>query len=253
MGHRSEEARVTTHPARALATAVSVGVAATVLVSAPVAAVPAGAAPATPAALAGDTFRLGGVPVRAGAATRQVITVNASGGHSAVVALWTKRDGRWQRTARSRSGRIGYGGLVPGRERRQGTGTTPLGSYAITETFGIARRPAATRLPFHRVLRGDYWVQDNRSRYYNERRHVSLGGFRPHTSEHLIDYGGQYRWSLVIDFNRPDPVRRRGSGIFLHVNGPGATAGCVSASRGFIRLMLTRLRPGWDPLIAIGR
>lgn len=252
---------MTTHPARALATTVSLGLAAALPGAGPVTAVPVGAvtaAPveavaAAPVTAAADSLRLGGVRVRARSATRQVITVNASGGYSSVVALWTKRDGQWELTVRSRSGRIGYGGLVRGRERRQGNGTTPLGTYAITETFGIARQPAATRLPFHRVRRGDYWVQDNRSRYYNSRRHVSRGGFRPHTSEHLIDYGGQYRWSLVIDFNRPDPVRHRGAGIFLHVNGSGATAGCVSASRRFIRMMMSRLRPGSAPVIAIGR
>jgi L,D-peptidoglycan transpeptidase YkuD (ErfK/YbiS/YcfS/YnhG family) len=77
--------------------------------------------------------------------------------------------------------------------------------------------------------------------------------FRPRTSEHLPDYGAQYRWSLVVDFNRPDPVRHRGAGIFLHVNGPGATAGCVSTPRWFVRQMMSRLRPGARPVIAIGR
>ncbi|MBA2550668.1 MAG: hypothetical protein H0V13_06360 [Nocardioidaceae bacterium] len=49
------------------------------------------------------------------------------------------------------------------------------------------------------------------------------------------------------------PVKRRGSGIFLHVNGDGATAGCVSAPRPFIGSMMKRLRPGLRPLMAIGR
>jgi len=200
-----------------------------------------------------ESFRLGGVPVRARPATRQVITVNATSGYQAVVSLWSYRDKRWRRQATTRSGRIGYGGLVPGPERVQGTGTTPLGTYSITETFGNGPAPRGTRLPFHRVRRGDYWVQDNRSRFYNERRHISRGGFRPSTSEHLPDYGAQYRWSLVVDFNRPQPVRRRGAGIFLHVNGPGATAGCVSAPRRFIKAMMNRLRPDARPVIAIGR
>lgn len=175
-----------------------------------------------------------------------------------MISLWRQRSGGWERVQRSRAGRTGYGGLVPGPEREQGTGTTPLGTYRITETFGNAARPSGTRLPFHRVRRGDYWVQDNASRFYNQRRHKSLGRFRwwldgEDSSEHLPDYDAQYAWSLVIDFNRPRPVRRRGSGIFLHVNGEGATAGCVSAPRPFIRSMMRRLRPGLSPVIAIGR
>lgn len=200
-----------------------------------------------------ERLRLGQVPVRIGPGTRQVITVNATSGYRAVVSLWSRWDGTWQRQTTTRSGRIGYGGLVPGKQRRQGTGTTPLGTYSITETFGNAPKPPATELPFHRVRRGDYWVQDNRSAYYNQRRHISRGGFRPRTSEHLRDYAAQYRWSLVVDFNRPDPVRHRGAGIFLHVNGSGATAGCVSAPRRFIWQLMSRLRPGATPVIAIGR
>jgi L,D-peptidoglycan transpeptidase YkuD (ErfK/YbiS/YcfS/YnhG family) len=135
-------------------------------------------------AVTDEPFRLGGVRVDAGPGTRQVITVNATSGYHAVVSLWVRRDGRWDRTATTRSGRIGYGGLVVGSKRRQGTGTTPMGTYSITETFG----------------------------------------------------------------NAP-----RGSGIFLHVNGAGATAGCVSVPRRLVRNMMSRLRPGMAPVIAIGR
>ena len=87
----------------------------------------------------------------------------------------------------------------------------------------------------------------------------SQGGFRwwlessnPDASERLGEYRTQYEWSIVIGFNE-DQVRHRGSGIFLHVNGSGATAGCVSAPRGFIRSLMARLDPRWRPVIAIGR
>ena len=48
-------------------------------------------------------------------------------------------------------------------------------------------------------------------------------------------------------------MRHRGSGIFLHVNGSGATAGCVSAPRWFIKSLMRRLDPDRSPVIAIGR
>ncbi len=47
-------------------------------------------------------------------------------------------------------------------------------------------------------------------------------------------------------------MRYRGAGIFLHVNGQGATAGCVSAPEWFIKDALLSLNPNWQPLIAIG-
>jgi L,D-peptidoglycan transpeptidase YkuD (ErfK/YbiS/YcfS/YnhG family) len=188
-----------------------------------------------------------------------VVTVNAWAGWHARVVLWRKTEQHgWKRVTGVRDGRTGYGGLVPARQRRQGTGTTPLGTFRVTETFGLAARPAGTRMPFHRVRAGDYWVQDNASAYYNQLRNKRQGGFRwrasgYNSSERLRDYRGQYRWSVVIDFNRPRPVRHRGSGIFLHVNGAGATGGCVSTPRGFMRQTMRRLQPQLHPVVAIGR
>jgi len=230
----------------------------------PAVATPAGAPAASPAARsstqahASSHVRLGGVRVRLVDGTRQVVTVHHRRGWHARVTLWERRAGSWVRLAGARDGRTGYGGLVPAADREQGTGTTPLGSFRMTESFGLAARPAGAGLPFHRVRAGDYWVQDNASRFYNSLRNRRQGGFRwrldgYNSSERLRDYRGQYRWSVVIDFNRPNPVRHRGSGIFLHVHGGGATAGCISTPRRLMRIVMQRLDPAKVPVIAIGR
>ena len=75
----------------------------------------------------------------------------------------------------------------------------------------------------------------------------------PNSSERLNDYPKQYEYSIVTSYNYAAQVRHRGSGIFLHVNGSGATAGCVSAPRWFLVKLMTRLDPHLVPLIAIGR
>jgi L,D-peptidoglycan transpeptidase YkuD (ErfK/YbiS/YcfS/YnhG family) len=203
--------------------------------------------------------RLDGVDVRLREGTRQVVTVNRTSGHHARVTLWALADGRWQQRIRAFDGRIGYGGVVPGPRRVQNTGTTPLGTYDLPWAFGMHAGDASWDLPYRKVRRGDFWVQDNQSRYYNRYRNQRQGGFRwwlsssdPNSSERLTDYRSQYEWSIVIDFNR-NQVRHRGSGIFLHVNGSGATAGCVSAPRWFIQKLMARLDPARHPLIAIGR
>lgn len=205
-------------------------------------------------------IKLGGVPVRLTADTGQVVTVNHKRGYKARVTVWHKHGDDWKRVRTTRHGRIGYGGVVVGKKRKQGTGTTPLGTYSMKRAFGNRRAPKRAKLPYHRTHKGDYWVQDNKSRFYNYRRHKSQGGFRwwlptsaYNSSERLRDYKRQYAWAIVINFNRPDPVRHRGSGIFLHVNGKGATAGCVSAPRKFIRKTLAGLRRAQHPVIAIGR
>jgi L,D-peptidoglycan transpeptidase YkuD (ErfK/YbiS/YcfS/YnhG family) len=202
---------------------------------------------------------LDGVEVRLRPGTRQVVTVRHTGGHGARVTWWVSRDGAWQQRLQTTDGRIGYGGLVPGRRRRQGTGATPLGSYDLTWAFGQVAPDPAWKLRYRRIRRGDFWVQDNASRFYNRYRNQRQGGFRwwlpssdPNSSERLTDYRTQYEWAIVLDYN-PRQVRHRGSGIFLHVNGSGATAGCVSAPRPFVRALMHRLDPARRPVIAIGR
>jgi L,D-peptidoglycan transpeptidase YkuD (ErfK/YbiS/YcfS/YnhG family) len=202
---------------------------------------------------------LGGVRVRLRPGTEQVVTVNRRHGYHARVSYWVLRGGDWQRRFTAADGRIGYGGLVAPDLRKQGTGTTPLGTHGLVSAFGMHAADERWQLRYRKVRRGDYWVQDNESAFYNRYRNKRQGEFRwwlptsdVNSSERLLDYRQPYEWSIVTDFNW-EQVRRRGSGIFLHVNGSGATAGCVSAPRVFIRKLIFRLDRARVPVIAVGR
>jgi L,D-peptidoglycan transpeptidase YkuD (ErfK/YbiS/YcfS/YnhG family) len=202
---------------------------------------------------------LGGVPVLLRDGTRQIVTVNHTAGYHARLAFWSLRNGRWQRVDAAGNGRIGYGGLVAPRHRVQGTGTTPLGTVRLISSFGRHPHRQDWSLPYRRVRAGDYWVEDNGSRYYNRYRNKAQGGFRwwlptsnANSSELLRDYPTQYEYSIVTSYNH-DQVRHRGAGIFLHVNGSGATAGCVSGPRWFLRELMGRLDPTERPVMAVGR
>ena len=215
---------------------------------------------ATTTAAAATTVTLDGVTVGLPAAGRQVVTVNHTTGHEARVTLWQRDQQGWHVLARSRDGRIGYGGLVPARQRRQATGSTPLGTFGLLWAFGSHPRADSWHLDYRMVRAGDYWVEDNGSAYYNRYRNKAEGGFRwwlplsdANSSERLRHYPTQYEYSVVIGFNYATPVRHRGAGIFLHVNGRGATAGCVSAPRWFIQRVMATLDPAQEPVIAIGR
>lgn len=216
-------------------------------------------APAQAATPPAPALVLDGVRVTAGPATTQVVTVDHTAGHRARVTYWRLVAGEWVARMRTDDGRIGYGGLVAGDRRVQGTGTTPLGTYGLLSVFGTHPRHDAGALDYRRIRRGDHWVQDNASPDYNRYRNQRQGGFRwwlpssdPNASERLTDYRRPYEWSIVTGFN-VEQVRHRGSGIFLHVNGRGATAGCVSAPRRFLRALVRRLDPAAAPVIAIGR
>jgi L,D-peptidoglycan transpeptidase YkuD (ErfK/YbiS/YcfS/YnhG family) len=205
---------------------------------------------------------------------RQMIVVTGRSVTSSYATLrtYTKgADGRWREHFAAMGARIGYAGWVPGTSRRQGTGTTPRGTYPVTTAFGVAGDPGTT-LPYTRVDGNDYWVGDSRDpRTYNlfQRSASATRTWRIATAERLAAYPTQYRHAAVIDFNRPArrtvrwdsrhrqyvtsrPVNAtRGAAIFLHVNGKGATAGCVSVSRTQLVRLLRWLDPAKRPRIAM--
>lgn len=207
-------------------------------------------APATPAAPAAPDFP---VPVEVGDAT-QLITVKAGGSYATVTA-WAKGSSGWKAQFSTSAGRVGSNGVTDGATRQQSTYTTPTGTYTITEGFG--HEAGGTAMPYHVVTDDDWWVQDPESKFYNS-MHGEQGADFPLTesgdrgSEHLVNYPTQYAKALVINFNRWPATPGRGAGIFLHVNGNGATAGCVSVPRATMDRIMGWITPSAHPRIAIG-
>ncbi|WP_369034298.1 MULTISPECIES: L,D-transpeptidase family protein [Streptomyces] len=183
----------------------------------------------------------------------QLITAQASstGATSGTVTWWDLRDGTWTK-AGSASARFGANGLVEGGSRKQGTNTTPTGLYDLPYAFGIKSAPSGTDVTYRPVRQNSWWCQDNDSRSYNRWTEPRPADCRAAESEHLISYTQQYAHAYVIGFNYAQPVRKRGAGIFLHVNGRGATAGCVSVPVAAMRAILAWAEPGRRPHIAIG-
>ncbi|GGZ60614.1 L,D-transpeptidase family protein [Streptomyces bluensis] len=183
----------------------------------------------------------------------QLITAEASDTSSTTgtVTWWDRRDGRWVE-AGSAAARFGAKGLTEGGSRTQGTNTTPTGLYDLPYAFGIEEAPDGTTAPYRRVRQDSWWCQDNESRSYNRWTEPLAADCRATEAEHLVTYGTQYAYAYVIGFNYAQPVRERGAGIFLHVNGQGPTAGCVSVPRDAMRRILAWADPGRGPHIAIG-
>ncbi|NUK08335.1 L,D-transpeptidase family protein [Streptomyces lunaelactis] len=184
----------------------------------------------------------------------QLITAVAArpGATTGRVTWWDRRrDGRWV-AAGSAAARFGAKGLVEGARRKQSTSTTPTGLYDLPYAFGIKAVPAGTRYAYRTVTKRSWWCQDNRARTYNRWVEGLPADCRAAESEHLVSYATQYARALVIGFNYHRPVRGRGAGIFLHVNGRGATAGCVSVPDADMGRILAWADQRRDPHIAIG-
>ncbi|WSQ07859.1 L,D-transpeptidase family protein [Streptomyces sp. NBC_01231] len=182
----------------------------------------------------------------------QLITAVAptAGSTSGTVTWWSRRNGQWLK-AGSAAARFGSRGLVEGDARRQGTNTTPTGLYDLPYAFGIKGAPGGTTYRYRAVKQNSWWCQDNDSRRYNRWVEPRPADCRAAESERLISYPRQYAYAFVIGFNYAEPVRGRGAGIFLHVDGRGATAGCVSVPADAMRRILRWAEPG-KPHMAIG-
>jgi L,D-peptidoglycan transpeptidase YkuD (ErfK/YbiS/YcfS/YnhG family) len=205
---------------------------------------------------------------------RQVIVVTGRSTKSTYATLRAYQrfdDGKWRAVLPAMAARSGYGGWQWANHRVQDTGQTPIGTFRLTEAFGLAANPGA-KLPYRRVDGNDYWVGDRRDpRTYNLFQPAATAHrtWRTAQAERLASYPTQYAYAVVIDFNRPAPssvrwnaaygefvtskpsVIGRGSAVFLHVNGKGSTAGCVSVSRANLLRVLRWLNPAAKPRIVM--
>jgi L,D-peptidoglycan transpeptidase YkuD (ErfK/YbiS/YcfS/YnhG family) len=206
--------------------------------------------------------------------SRQVVVVTSQGWGSSYATLRAyRRDaaGEWQLRYGPWSARVGWKGMARAAERRQDSGTTPAGTFGLSYGFGSAPDPG-TRLDYRRFDKSDWWVYDPRDpRTYNvwEPFRSGRATWRRGWAEHLWDWAGrQYSYGVALSYNLPSGVHwspqlrqrvasdpadtRRGGGIFLHVKGSGATAGCVAVGRERMRTLLRWLDRAKEPRVVIG-
>lgn len=185
--------------------------------------------------------------------TRQLIVVKADGlkATTALLSVYARDGACFVEIGGAWPAWVGRSGLSS--DRREGDGTTPIGTFAIGPVvYGVAPDPGA-RFAYHRLVCGDWWDEDPSSAAYNRFVHVSCGRtpLFGGDSEALWTELPVYRYFAVIDFNTDPVVRGLGSGIFLHVSGGGPTNGCVSIAQATLVRILRWLRPADRPLISI--
>ena len=184
----------------------------------------------------------------------QLLTIVSAQSHSTSGTLraWEKRGDCWAPVAGPWSAWLGFRGISE--QKREGDRTTPSGAFGIQPTmYGIAPSPGV-RYRYHRIVCGDWWVEDPRSPYYTRVRHVRCGSRPPFriTSEDMSRSPTAYRHLAVIDYNTHPVVPGRGSGIVLHVSHVNPTLGCVSLDLPRLVWTLRWLDPKRSPLIVIG-
>lgn len=198
-------------------------------------------------------------PLRHLGAAGQVVIVSCPswGSTHAVLEAYERVGEQWSCVLEPVEARIGSTGMVVAEGRLQGSGTTPAGTFTLTEAFGLAPDPG-TALPYSHVISSDYWwVCDPGSPHYNQLRLSMQGGFRPTTtgrraSEWIVEHAPEYDHVVVVDFNRPYPDRSLGSGIFIRGGLILPTDGGVGIAPENVLRLLTWLDPVRRPVITMG-
>jgi L,D-peptidoglycan transpeptidase YkuD (ErfK/YbiS/YcfS/YnhG family) len=185
---------------------------------------------------------------------RQLITVEAASARTTYATLrtWRRARGCWRPVAGPFTARVGRNGLR--RNRREGDGTTPIGTFRIGRTmYGNAANPGV-RFRYRRLRCGDWWVEDPSSPVYNTFQRVGCGRRPPFrtTTGDMASERRAFPYLAVVEFNMRPVVPGRGSGIFLHAQTGSATNGCVSLPRGDLVRVLRWLSPKAAPRIVIG-
>ena len=160
--------------------------------------------------------------------TNRLIFVKYTGGTSCKVVMLKKtrrKSGtfRWTRIL-SCSGYVGRNGIG---KTREGDVKTPVGTFKITEAFGIKENPGTT-VKYTKVNPYLYWSGEYGT--YNTMVDSRELGHVPENSEHLIDYVPHYNYGVNMGYNKKN-VFGKGSALFLHCFGSNPyTGGCVAVS-----------------------
>ena len=163
----------------------------------------------------------------------QMIVVVGTGGCNADTYYYAKSEDSFELVWKEASV-VGRGGITS--DKGEGDGKTPSGTYGFTMAFGLKEDPGSM-LPYHKVVKGDYWVDDPSSSYYNQLVNTSVTSRSWNSAENLAAASPYYNYALALDYNQ-DCVPGKGSAIFLHC----FTASADNGSAGCIRLPEARAK-----------
>ena len=124
---------------------------------------------------------------------------------------------------------IGKNGVT--KEKQEGDGKTPIGEFKLGVMLGThLKTKNENGLEYMQITKDMYWVDDSKSKYYNQLVNISEVKKDCNSEEHLIDYPIQYEYLIEIKSN-PNNTPGKGSAIFLHCANNRATAGCIAVDK----------------------
>jgi len=112
----------------------------------------------------------------------------------------------------------------------EGDGKTPLGEFELGIILSMQND----------ITTNMYWVDDPKSKYYNQLVDIAKVQKDWETAEHLIEYPIEYEYLIEIKTN-PDNIPGKGSAIFLHCENKKPTAGCIAIDRNIMKQIIENI------------
>lgn len=127
------------------------------------------------------------------------------------------------------------------RDKTEGDGKTPLGKFELGIILGRTTNVNNKNgLEYRQIAKDMYWVDDSKSKYYNQLVEISKVAKDWNSAEHLIDYPIQYEYLIEIKTN-PNNIPEEGSAIFLHCANNKATEGCIAVNTEIMRKIVENI------------
>lgn len=126
-------------------------------------------------------------------------------------------------------------------QKKEGDGKTPLGEFELGKILGTHPREEINKngiVEYQQITKDMYWVDDSKSKYYNQLVDITKVEKDWNSAEHLIDYPIQYEYVIEIKTN-PCNIKQKGSAIFLHCTNENPTQGCIAVDRNIMKKLIT--------------
>ena len=134
---------------------------------------------------------------------------------------------------------IGRNGAT--KNKIEGDGKTPIGEFELGYILGThANTTNLNGLRYVQITKNMYWIDDPKSKYYNQLVNILDVEKDWNSAEHLIDYPIQYEYLIEIKTN-PNNIPGKGSAIFLHCTNNKPTVGCIAVDREIMKKLIENI------------
>lgn len=181
-----------------------------------------------------------------------LVTTDRTNSRNATISYYEKErwTWKWKKVYSSINGVVGKNGVTT--NKVEGDGKTPAGIYSLTDSFGTAPKPTNVKLPYTRINKYYYWIDDVTSRDYNKMYYFRGDPKKMWRSYESLTHP-LYSYVVEIDYNVNPIVKGKGSAIFLHTKNKSTnyTLGCVAIPKDNLVQIMKRLVPASRPHIII--